>query len=101
MSLRYFATGVSDVMIFETIDFRLITKTFDRFASFTISTCCLKTHQYGGVFTMSLKLHVAVVPTSRNGFGYMTELHGSSHQRKMIAEINAPFKPEILLYWME
>mgnify|MGYP002260921537 CR=1 FL=1 len=26
-----------------------------------ISTCCLKTHQYGGIFTMSLKLHVGVV----------------------------------------
>ncbi|NIS61758.1 MAG: DUF362 domain-containing protein, partial [Proteobacteria bacterium] len=30
-----------------------------------VSTCCLKTHQYGGVFTMSLKLHVGVVPTTR------------------------------------
>jgi uncharacterized protein (DUF362 family) len=33
-----------------------------------VSTCCLKTHQYGGVFTMSLKLHVGVVPTLRHGF---------------------------------
>ncbi|MCJ7593637.1 MAG: DUF362 domain-containing protein [Desulfobacterales bacterium] len=62
-----------------------------------ISTCCLKTHQYGGVFTMSLKLHVGVVPTSRHGFQYMSELHGSPHQRKMIAEINAPFKPDLIL----
>jgi len=56
-----------------------------------VSTCCLKTHQYGGVFTLSLKLHVGVVPTTRNGYGYMRELHGSPHQRKLIAEINAPF----------
>jgi len=62
-----------------------------------ISTCCLKTHQYGGVFTMSLKLHVGVVPTTRHGFGYMSELHGSPHQRKMIAEINAPFKPDLVI----
>lgn len=62
-----------------------------------ISTCCLKTHQYGGVFTMSLKLHVGVVPTSRHGYSYMTELHGSPHQRKMIAEINAPFKPDLIV----
>ena len=62
-----------------------------------ISTCCLKTHQYGGVFTMSLKLHVGVVPTSRHGYGYMQELHGSPHQRKMIAEINAPFKPDLIV----
>lgn len=62
-----------------------------------VSTCCLKTHQYGGVFTMSLKLHVGVVPTSRHGFNYMTELHGSLHQRKMIAEINAPFHPSLVI----
>lgn len=62
-----------------------------------VSTCCLKTHQYGGVFTLSLKLHVGVVPTSRHGFNYMSLLHGSPHQRQMIAEINAPFQPEIVL----
>ena len=62
-----------------------------------VSTCCLKTHQYGGVFTMSLKLHVGVVPTSRHGFDYMTELHSSPHQRKMIAEINAPFKTDLVV----
>ncbi|MFO7459153.1 MAG: DUF362 domain-containing protein [Desulfatiglandales bacterium] len=62
-----------------------------------ISTCCLKTHQYGGVFTMSLKLHVGVVPTTRHGYGYMRELHSSPHQRKMIAEINAAFKPDLII----
>jgi uncharacterized protein (DUF362 family) len=62
-----------------------------------ISTCCLKTHQFGGIFTMSLKLHVGVVPTFRHGYGYMRELHGSPHQRKMIAEINEPFKPALIV----
>jgi uncharacterized protein (DUF362 family) len=62
-----------------------------------ISTCCLKTHQYGGVFTMSLKLHVGVVPTTRHGYGYMGELHSSPHQRKLIAEINSPFKPALVV----
>ena len=62
-----------------------------------ISTCCLKTHRYGGVFTMSLKLHVGVVPTRRHGYEYMRELHGSPHQRKMIAEINLPFKPDLIV----
>lgn len=66
-------------------------------AEYLISTCCLKTHQYGGVFTMSLKLHVGVVPTSRHGYEYMRELHGSPHQRKMIAEINEPFKPALVI----
>ncbi len=62
-----------------------------------VSTYCLKTHQYGGVFTMSLKLHVGVVPTSRHGFDYMRELHKSPHQRKLIAEINAPFQPQLVV----
>jgi len=61
-----------------------------------VSTGCLKTHQFGGVFTHSLKLHVGVVPTTRNGFDYMSELHQSPHQRKLIAEINAPFKPHLV-----
>jgi uncharacterized protein (DUF362 family) len=62
-----------------------------------VSTCCLKTHQFGGIFTMSLKLHVGVVPTSRHGYDYMRELHSSPHQRRMIAEINEPFKPVLVV----
>jgi uncharacterized protein (DUF362 family) len=62
-----------------------------------VSTCCLKTHQHGGVFTLSLKLHVGTVPTTRHGFDYMTQLHGSPHQRKMIAEINEPFRPSLVV----
>jgi uncharacterized protein (DUF362 family) len=62
-----------------------------------VSTCCLKTHQYGGVFTMALKLHVGVVPTSRHGYNYMRELHTSPHQRKLIAEINEPFTPALVV----
>ena len=62
-----------------------------------VSTCCLKTHQFGGVFTMSLKLHVGVVPTGRHGYPYMSELHQSPYQRKLIAEINAPFKPDLVV----
>ena len=61
-----------------------------------VSTGCLKTHQFGGVFTHSMKLHVGVVPTTRNGFDYMSELHQSPHQRKLIAEINAPFKTDLV-----
>ena len=62
-----------------------------------VSTCCLKTHQYGGIFSMSLKLHVGVVPTTRHGYSYMAELHGSPHQRRMIAEINIPFSPALVV----
>ncbi len=62
-----------------------------------VSTACLKTHQYGGVFTMALKLHVGVVPTTRHGFGYMRELHGSPYQQELIAEINAPFRTDLVV----
>lgn len=62
-----------------------------------VSTGCLKTHQFGGVFTMSLKLHVGVVPTTRNGYDYMAELHGSPFQQELIAELNAPFSPDLVV----
>jgi uncharacterized protein (DUF362 family) len=62
-----------------------------------ISTCCLKTHQFGGVFTLSLKLHVGVVPTFRHGYQYMDELHRSPYQQEMIAEVNQPFSPDIIV----
>ncbi|RPI37701.1 MAG: DUF362 domain-containing protein [Nitrospiraceae bacterium] len=58
-----------------------------------VSTCCLKTHGYGGVFTMSLKLSVGIVH-KRN----MTELHSSFlSMRKMIAEINQAYRPSLIL----
>jgi uncharacterized protein (DUF362 family) len=62
-----------------------------------ISTCCLKTHQFGGVFTLSLKLHVGVVPTFRHGYQYMGDLHQSPYQQEMIAEINEPFSPDLIV----
>ena len=61
-----------------------------------VSTCCLKTHQYGGVFTMSLKNSVGVVP--RKDTTLMRELHSSSEdQRRMIAEINYAYKPALVI----
>ena len=57
-----------------------------------VSTCCLKTHQYGGVFTMSLKLSVGMTPKK-----LMRELHTSPHMRKMIAEINLAYKPCLIV----
>jgi uncharacterized protein (DUF362 family) len=60
-----------------------------------VSTCCLKTHQYGGVFTMSLKNSVGTVP--RKGTTLMRELHSSPDQRRMIAEINSAYKPALIV----
>jgi uncharacterized protein (DUF362 family) len=62
-----------------------------------VCTGCLKTHQFGGVITLSLKLSVGVVPTTRNGFPYMEQLHSSPHQQEMIAEINQPFSPDLVV----
>jgi len=66
-------------------------------ADYLVEACCLKTHQYGGVFTMSLKLAVGTVPTGRHGFKYMDQLHSSPHQRRMIAEINTAFRPKLVV----
>ncbi len=58
-----------------------------------VSTCCLKTHGYGGVFTMSLKLSVGVTHKKN-----MTELHTSFRSmKKMIAEINQAYNPSLIL----
>jgi uncharacterized protein (DUF362 family) len=61
-------------------------------SEYVVSTCCLKTHQYGGVFTMSLKLSVGATPKS-----LMPLLHRSPDQRLMIAEINAAYSPQLVL----
>ncbi len=60
-----------------------------------VETCCLKTHAYGGHFTLSLKLAVGMLP--RVGYPYMSELHSSPHQRKLIAEINTAFSPDLVV----
>ncbi|HLF48125.1 MAG TPA: DUF362 domain-containing protein [Methylomirabilota bacterium] len=63
-----------------------------------VSTCCLKTHRFGGRFTLSLKNSVgAVAKHDPDGYNYMTELHGSRSQRKMIAEINQLYRPAVVL----
>jgi uncharacterized protein (DUF362 family) len=64
-----------------------------------VQTCCLKTHRFGGHFTLSLKNSVGLVAKKMPGshYDYMSELHGSSHQRKMIAEINKHYKADIVI----
>ena len=60
-----------------------------------VQTCCLKTHAYGGHFTLSLKNSVGMVP--RNGYPYMRELHSSPYQRQLIAEINTAYSPDLIV----
>jgi uncharacterized protein (DUF362 family) len=64
-----------------------------------VQACCLKTHRFGGHFTLSLKNSVGMVAKSRpdESYNYMNELHGSAHQRRMIAEINAAYRPALIV----
>jgi uncharacterized protein (DUF362 family) len=68
-------------------------------AGAVVQTCCLKTHRYGGHFTLSLKNSVGLVAKSVPGepYDYMRELHGSPHQRRMIAEINAAYRTALVV----
>jgi uncharacterized protein (DUF362 family) len=61
-------------------------------AEYLVSTCCLKTHGSGGVFTMSLKLAVGLTPrTIRRG------MHRSPDMRRMIAELNQGYAPDLIV----
>lgn len=70
-----------------------------RQADAVVQTCCLKTHRFGGHFTLSLKNSVGMVAKQLpgNSYNYMSELHGSPHQRRMIAEINAAYAPAVVV----
>lgn len=62
-------------------------------AGCVITTCCLKTHGFGGVFTMSLKLSIGAVHGDN-----MSELHTSFRSmRKMIAEVNTAYEPSLII----
>ena len=61
-------------------------------SEYLVSTCCLKTHGSGGVFTMSLKLSVGLTPKSiRRG------MHRSADMRRMIAELNQGYAPNLII----
>jgi uncharacterized protein (DUF362 family) len=64
-----------------------------------VQTCCLKTHRYGGHFTLSLKNSVGLAAKTvpGNDYNFMHELHSSPDQRRMIAEINTAYKPELIV----
>lgn len=67
--------------------------------SAVVQTCCLKTHRFGGHFTLSLKNSVGMVAKfdPLDGYNYMAELHSSKNMRKMIAEINVSYQPEFVV----
>ena len=61
-------------------------------AEYNVSTCCLKTHGFGGVFTMSLKLSVGLTPKR-----IRRTMHGSPDMRRMIAELNGGYRPGLVV----
>ena len=60
-------------------------------ADAVVTTCCLKTHGFGGVFSNSLKLAVGLTPKD------FSTLHNTPDMRKMIAEINLAYTPDLVL----
>ena len=62
-------------------------------ADYIVSTCCLKTHANGGIFTMSIKLGVGIIPLNQA----LNEMHSSPNIRDMIAEINLAYRPQIII----
>jgi uncharacterized protein (DUF362 family) len=68
-------------------------------AESVVQICNLKTHRFGGHFTMSLKNSVgfAAKQIAHAGYNYMSELHDSPDQRIMIAEINRTYAPALVV----
>ena len=64
-----------------------------------VQTCCLKPHRFGGHFTLSLKNSVGLAAKWVPGesYNYMNELHSSPDQRRMIAEINTVYQPDLVV----
>jgi uncharacterized protein (DUF362 family) len=61
-------------------------------SEYTVATCCLKTHGFGGVFTMSLKLAVGLTPKP-----IRRPMHRSPEMRRMIAELNTGYAPDLIV----
>jgi uncharacterized protein (DUF362 family) len=61
-------------------------------SEYTVSTCCLKTHGAGGVFTMSLKLSVGLTPKP-----IRRTMHRSPDMLQMIAELNSGYRPHLIV----
>jgi uncharacterized protein (DUF362 family) len=60
-------------------------------ADAVVATCCLKTHGFGGVFSNTLKLAVGITPKD------FATLHNTPDMRRMIAEINLAYTPELII----
>ena len=58
-----------------------------------VTTCCLKTHAAGGVYTAALKLGVGIIHKD-----HRLELHaGAEDTRSLIADVNLVYRPDLIL----
>jgi uncharacterized protein (DUF362 family) len=70
-----------------------------READAIVSLACLKTHGYGGHFTMSLKNSIGMVAGVVPGenHDYMEQLHAANFMRRMIADVNMAYNPDLVV----
>jgi uncharacterized protein (DUF362 family) len=61
-------------------------------AEYVVTTPCIKTHKPLGVYTMSLKLAVGLTPKP-----IRRPMHASPDGRRMIAELNTGYKPNLIV----
>lgn len=62
-------------------------------SEYTVTTGCIKTHGFGGHYTMSMKLSVGAVHRKH----MFPQMHNSPDMRKMIAEINLGYSPKLIV----
>lgn len=64
-----------------------------------VQICNLKTHRFGGQFSASLKNSIGLIAKydEKGVYNYMKELHASSNQCQMIAEVNQLYSPELVI----
>jgi uncharacterized protein (DUF362 family) len=63
-------------------------------AEYLLWACCLKTHQFGGVHSMSIKLAVGAIERKIR----LPVMHADQvHMRHMIAEIHHAFTPQLIV----
>lgn len=64
-----------------------------------VQTCNLKTHRFGGDFSLSLKNTIGLLARMLPGkaYDYMRELHMSTHHQDMIAEANVVYRPALIV----
>ena len=70
-----------------------------READYVIELPCVKTHRFGGDFTLSLKNHIGSIAkwSPKGPYNYMWELHVSRNQRLMIAEVNKSIPTHLII----